>query len=330
MNSGRAEVLLFFNPVAGAGTGAQRLEALTTVLQDHGLRVQQITSPEPLRRVCERLVASGQLRCVVAAGGDGTVRLVADQIPAAAPLAVFPLGTENLLAKYLQMTADPQQLVEAVRQGRTARLDAGRANGRLFLVMLSCGFDAEVVHRLHAERRGHIHHWSYAKPILEAIRKYEYPELDVSWLHDPADERAGAASAKAHWAFVFNVPSYAVGLPIAPEASPFDGRLNVVTFLGGSVWHGMYHLASVLMGTHRRQQDVLDSVATWIKLDAPQPVPFQLDGDPGGVLPVEVEVLPQRLTVVVPESWEAAQGERSEAAKASAAQQPSGQSEGIE
>lgn len=316
MIGGPADVLLFHNPVAGAGTRLERLDELTAALQECGWRVQQVTSAESLRGRAERLLGSGQLRCVVAAGGDGTVRLVADQIPATAPLAIFPLGTENLLAKYLQMTADPHQLVHAVAHGRVARLDAGRANGRLFLVMFSCGFDAEVVHRLHAVRRGHIHHWSYAKPILEAIRRYQYPELDVRWEHGPTEpggpraEEACAASpcsAMVHWAFVFNVPSYAAGLPIAPEASPFDGRLNVVTFVGGSVWHGMYHLASVLMGTHRSEKDVLDSLACRIALDAPQPVPFQLDGDPGGMLPVEIEVVPQRLTVVVPPQWDAAE-----------------------
>ena len=41
--------------------------------------------------------------------------------------------------------------------------------------MIGCGFDAEVVRRVHLERDGHITRLSYLKPIWESIRSYEYP-----------------------------------------------------------------------------------------------------------------------------------------------------------
>jgi diacylglycerol kinase family enzyme len=40
-----------------------------------------------------------------------------------------------------------------------------------------------------------------------------------------------------------------------------------------------------------------------IRIDSDAEVPFQLDGDPGGTLPVEIEVLPQRLNMIVPKKW---------------------------
>ena len=89
------------------------------------------------------------------------------------------MGTENLLAKYLRLGQDPNQIAEMVVAGRVRQLDVGSVNGRLFLIMLSCGFDAEVVRRLHEDRSGNIHHFSYAKPIIDAIRTYEYPPLRV-------------------------------------------------------------------------------------------------------------------------------------------------------
>jgi diacylglycerol kinase family enzyme len=38
-------------------------------------------------------------------------------------------------------------------------------------------------------------------------------------------------------------------------------------------------------------------------IDSTGPAPFQLDGDPGGELPVEIRVLPGRLTMLVSHEW---------------------------
>jgi diacylglycerol kinase (ATP) len=119
------------------------------------------------------------LRAVVAAGGDGTASLVTNQTPPGTPIALLPLGTENLLSKYLEIPADPDRVALLISDGLTTRLDAGQAGDRLFLLMAGCGFDAEVVRRLHQARSGHIHHLSYAKPILDAVRSYRYPPLQV-------------------------------------------------------------------------------------------------------------------------------------------------------
>ena len=89
--------------------------------------------------------------------------VVVNSIPVGVPLAILPLGTENLLAKYLQIPPDPERVADLICAGRTVPLDAGRANGRIFLLMVGCGFDAEVVRRLHAAREGHISHLDYAK-----------------------------------------------------------------------------------------------------------------------------------------------------------------------
>jgi len=74
---------------------------------------------------------------------------------------------------------------------------------------------------------GHISHYSYAKPILDSIRNYEYPELTISCDDHPP--------FTARWGFVFNLPCYALGLRIAPHADGTDGMLEVCTFKEGSL-----------------------------------------------------------------------------------------------
>jgi diacylglycerol kinase family enzyme len=172
-------------------------------------------------------------------------------------------------------------------------------NERLFLLMLGCGFDAEVVGRLHAYRTGPISRWSYARPILESMRAYKYPKLSVT-CYDAAGQ-ALAEPQDARWAFVFNFPFYALGLEICNDADPRDGTLDVITFPGRTVWQGLFHLVAVLLGRHRRQRGVEVLRAARLRIAAEHPVPIQLDGDPAGHLPVDVRVLPNHWTAVIPE-----------------------------
>ena len=186
----------------------------------------------------------------------------------------------------------------AIVAGCTIQLDAGEANGRLFTLMAGCGFDAEVVRRLHSERTGNIHHLSYAKPILDSIRNYDYPLLRVNYV-DGGERK----TASGKWVFVVNLPRYAGGLNLAPGASGSDGLLDVCTFKEGSLWSGLLYLGEVMFGQHQLLEDFTQVRAAELQVESESPVPYQLDGDPGGELPMAVRSLPGRLRVIVSREW---------------------------
>ncbi len=298
-------VLISLNPNAGARSGRSVVDKLRDRLAGQGFQVETITDIDHLAAEAATTLASGQLRAVISAGGDGTVALIANRTPQGTPIAVFPLGTENLLAKHLEVTASVDVLVDTICNGSLLTLDAGEANGRLFLLMVGCGFDADVVRRLHSERTGHIHHLSYAKPILDSIWNYEYPELHVYCDADnPAGENSGeldSPTISARWVFVGNLPRYAGGLRIIPDADGKDGLLDLCTFKEGSLWNGLRYLSGVIMGQHQSWEDCTTKRVRRLRIESESSeVPFQLDGDPGGVLPVEIRILPDRLTLLVP------------------------------
>jgi diacylglycerol kinase (ATP) len=295
---GCTDVLVSVNPKAGARSGRPLADRLVQCLRERGWAAEIVTDIDALQRMSEAKRADGTLRAVVAAGGDGTVGLVVNRTPVGTPIAVLPLGTENLLAKYLELEADPEGLAAILDQGRLVRLDAGEANGRIFLLMAGCGFDAEVVRRMHQQRTGHISHLSYFKPILDSIRSYEYPELRIRLL-DQDGSATDQAVLRAKWVFVVNLPRYAAGLSLVPQADGTDGRLDVCTFREGSLLSGLMYLAGVVAGQHQNWEDCTTAQVRRLRIEADEPVPFQLDGDPGGYLPVDVRVLPGRLTLVV-------------------------------
>src|SRR5688500_14279206 len=127
--------MIAVNHHAGARSRDSRVEAISAGLRQAGMNVQRFEQIDELVPAVEKQLAAGTLRAVVAAGGDGTVRLIAGRTPPGTPLAVLPLGTENLLAKYLEITTDPQALCRIITEGYAVRMDAGEANGRLFSLM---------------------------------------------------------------------------------------------------------------------------------------------------------------------------------------------------
>ena len=299
------EVLLGFNPHAGARDPRklQRVEELAAALSEYGLEVKQVTDREELAGLAAEAYRQGRLRALVAAGGDGTAADLANRIGPELPMALLPLGTENLLARHLRVPHNPPEVAEMIATGQTVALDAGRANGRLFLLMAGCGFDGEVVRRLHAVRDGHITHWTYAKPILAAIRKYEYPQFEIRCTLSVCGQEVPIEHTfVARWAFVSNLPCYAGKLCFSPQAAGDDGRLDLCAFQGGSFWAGLKYLITVIAGCHQALRDCVTARATRLVLTASAPVPYQLDGDPAGWLPLSIDVLPRRINVLVPPS----------------------------
>ena len=147
------QVLIAANPKAGSGGRKQLLEQLVVQLSKRGLIASILTQLDDTVSQANELAAAGKLRALVAAGGDGTASLLVHRTSPQVPILVFPLGTENLLAHYLHLRSKPEQAAQVIQDGHTLCLDAGSANGRAFLLMISCGFDADVVERLHHRRQ---------------------------------------------------------------------------------------------------------------------------------------------------------------------------------
>ena len=288
-------VLIAENPRAGSKDGGKLIQQLVDCLESFGMTVIREQDPE---RICSHIQThlavedkKRKIACVVCAGGDGTVGMVANWLDSSTPVAVLPLGTENLLARQLGFDGDVEKLSSRIVEGDTFSIDAGIANGKLFFVVASVGFDAEVVRLLSARRTGHIRHTTWVRPILQALGSYHFPEIRVTTNNQPRPIRT-------RWAFILNLPQYALGLQFVSEGNVTDGQLDVCCFRGGRWWNGLRYLAGVIMGWHRTWRDTHVEQARHVVIESDVVVPYQLDGDPGGELPLEISVAPGRLTVV--------------------------------
>jgi diacylglycerol kinase family enzyme len=291
----RRRVVILANPRAGAGSSRAHVEELLAGLRQYSLEPLVCWDREEFSGAVRR-EAGGGLRCVVAAGGDGTLVETLNRAPGQ-PVALLPVGTENLVARFLKIERSGQKLAQIIAAGAYRRLDLARAQAaagsRVFCLMAGAGFDAEVVHRLHRRRHGHIDKASYVWPIIQTLRRYTYPLIDVEDL-DSGDRFRGAL------VFVFNLPQYAAGLPVAPEARGNDGRLNLCVFERGGLFNVFRYFTNLVRGRRDKIRDFHHRLVRRVRLTAAQPVRLQTDGDPAGSLPVTIDVIPAALTLLVP------------------------------
>ena len=280
------------NPRSGSGSRSAVLRELIGHLRRVGLRPRLFSRRERLQQHLADPGRRNGLVCIVAAGGDGTVGDVINRFPGV-PVAILPLGTENLLARYLGITRSGRFVAEMIAAGKTRLIDACMAGERRFVLMASCGFDADVLHRLDARRSGHITKRSYLQPICESLRKYEYPELRM-YMDDAQTPLTGRL------AVIMNLPVYALGLPVARSARADDGLLDVRIFQRHSAFQMIRYFTMVARGRHEQLSDVVCVQARRIRIESDRPVPVQVDGDPAGSTPIEIGIVPVAVELFIP------------------------------
>jgi len=297
--SAPARVIVAANPYSGRGPTVERVHMLTAALRARNLEARVVW--EPAERAAA-LATVPPATTVVAVGGDGTVAAVINELAPGATLAAFPAGTENLFARALGFPDDPVALATGVAAGVTYTVDLGRATRReggttctrLFSLMLSAGFDADIVHRLarwraDGPRLRRVTRRSYLRPAVAALLTYRHPALSVS-----VDDR----SLTAAWCLVSNVGAYALGLCLTAGSRHDDGRLDWAVVERAGVPALARYAWAARSGRLRSCAAARAGTARRVRIDGATPVPVQVDGDPWGVTPVDVDAVPAALRVI--------------------------------
>ena len=285
-------VAIVANPYSGRGQNRQRVAQLVDALAKRRLESRVLWDPIERATVLGDPDWAGACRCVIAAGGDGTVADVINETRDI-PIATLPIGNENLFARQFQFRRI-DRLARAVERGRTIEADLGKAGDRFFTLLVSAGLDADVVHRLqqwrtHTDQLRRVTRRSYVRPTMSAVFGYRYPKLTL--------EADGQTFHGSH-VMIFNMNQYACRLQFAPEAEPDDGLLHFVVFEHPGAISMSGYLLSVLLHRHPFIKSVRCGAAKFLRITCPQPVPTQVDGDPSGTTPLEVSVLPRAIRVI--------------------------------
>ncbi len=283
------------NPISGRAPRQAALPRHVEALGEFGLSVELTPTKAPghagdlAREACRAGVDA-----VVVAGGDGTINEVLNGMePGRTALATFPTGTSNILARELKIPFSARGAARVIAAGRRMKMDVGVANGRRFLMVVGVGWDAEVVNAVSAARTGHLGKHRYLAHIAATAMTYKFPPLSVT-----VD---GVARPRPdHMVFVCNTRNYAAYFALTPDARPDDGKLDFLLVKEGGARNYVRWAVAALTGTLPRYRDVDYVQGTSLRVETAEPIPWQVDGDPGGTTPLDISLLPGALEVIVP------------------------------
>ncbi len=284
------DVYAIINPVSGRRNLGEFMPAIRSALarEGVGLTCMVTAGPGDAARLGEAVPDSA--RAILVVGGDGTTRDVAGaRVGRPVPLAVLGGGTENIVAKALRMPRNPEQIADLILHGRPRPMDVGVVNGRKFLIITGVGFDAEVVHRLHAVRAGHISHFDYFWPIWRTFWAHAFPPVRVDVDGTRVFEGRGLV-------FVGVLRRYSLGLQLLARAVYDDGLLDVCIYPCASAPRLVGHALQTLFRKHVTSGNVLYMQGRRVDIASDVPIPLQIDGDVGDTLPASLGIIPQGAT----------------------------------
>ena len=148
---GRKRVVVILNAKGGsvAGRDGEMRDQIASAFVAHGIDAEVIlTSGRSMAHIVREQVGlgAGAPFSVVAGGGDGTVRTVAEELAGSTiALGVLPLGTLNHFARDLGLPLDIPGAVSVIAGGVTAAIDAAEVNGRIFVNNSSIGLYPTMV-----------------------------------------------------------------------------------------------------------------------------------------------------------------------------------------
>jgi len=315
MLQGIRTATIIYNPVAGGGHARREhdLGRARDILARAGIEAELRPTSVPGEGgpLAARAVEEGA-QMIVACGGDGTVNEIINGLKGghangfadrAVPLAVLPAGTANVLAKELGIPWNIPRAAECIVRGVPVRIALGRMTSpgassgasRYFLCVGGAGPDAALVHALDVSLKLRVGILAYWLEGVHQLFQYDFPRFRVT---------IEGREIEATLAVIGRTRNYGGPFCITAGADLFRDEFEIALFTSRSALRYLSYLPATWMGALAKLPDVHILKTKELRCEPLRPgtVYSQVDGEPAGQLPVQFDVVPDALTLVVPEA----------------------------
>jgi YegS/Rv2252/BmrU family lipid kinase len=292
---------LIFNPVSGQGVAEQDLDLIQRMLEPHmHLEVHQTTADTAAEHLAQKAIAANA-DLVIASGGDGTISAVAGVlIGSETPLGIIPRGTANAFAAALGIstTLTPiRNACQVILAGKTRKVDAAFCNQVPMILLAGIGLEAEVVDRADREAKDRWGVLAYLMAGWQQLDEQELFETEIEMDGEVEKFQAGAITI-ANAAPITSVLAQGIGQVVFD-----DGLLDVTIASASTRMEAIRTVTQLLSGALTKQvnsPNIAHFGAHRLKVTATPPQKVVVDGEIIGTTPVEIECIPNGLTVFAP------------------------------
>jgi diacylglycerol kinase (ATP) len=295
--------VVFVNPLAGAGRASDCLPEIRDIFKTHKIPAEFLLTDSAYHLESQARAAIDDGRHLLfAMGGDGTFQgLVNAAFGSEVLLGLLPAGGGNDFAAALGLPRDPAAAARAVLSGDPRLVDVLRArtgdgHARLCVGGGGLGLDVEAARYAAGAYHALPGRLRYIASGLRALREFKPPQVHAEF----PGTTLPPLDAKILLAAVFNTPSYGAGVRLAPDAVITDGFLDVAFVEELSMLQILGLLPRLISNGTLPESRIKRARASRVVLSSEAPCLFHGDGEIFGPAPVEIEVVPRAIKVLVP------------------------------
>ena len=257
------------------------------------------TSAEDPGRAMTRQALTEQVDLVIGAGGDGTIRYVADGLAhSGIPMGLVPAGTGNLLARNLDLPLEEMEAIEVALGGHVRLMDLVRITvddrpPEHFAVMAGIGIDAMMMDETNEDLKDKVGSAAYFVAAGKALGR-----LPVRMTVQLDNNRP--VRRHAMLCVIGNVGTLRGNLTLIPGASPDDGLLDLYIASPRRFRHWAKVALRLITRRPKKDDQVDQHMGKRVRIKIDGKDNYQLDGDVvGESTTLDAEIQPGALAICV-------------------------------
>lgn len=301
------KVMLVINPSSGKGSGTDIQEELEEALGKSYDEVEtRLTEGAGDAKNWAKEAADAQYDGVVVVGGDGTVNEGITGLAESEnkiPFGFIPLGTANDLARALGINLDPKIAAQELADFTTRKIDIAKINDAYFCNVAAIGAIPSAVMETSSEEKSKFGFFAYVRDSMRALFKDKQHTYKLVLDNDETIEISTKVIIVALTNSVGSVEN------MIQDASPDDGLLHVMALEEENLLTELPNLIHELNGGYISEANNMVTfnvkhVLISVNDDEDAEVKANIDGEVGPSLPIDIDVLPSFLEVMVPKRKE--------------------------
>lgn len=295
---------LIYNPVSGHEQNIRNVASILDILEQAGYEASAFrTTAEPFSAQKEaNRVGKDGFELIVGAGGDGTINEIVNGI---APLdhrpqmAVIPSGTTNDFARALKIPRD--DLVAAAKlvlQGKTRKMDIGKAGDKYFMNIAASGSLTELTYGVPSEWKSILGYTAYLLKGAEMFPKISNNKMRLTY-------DKGVYEGDLSMFFLGMTNSIGGWEQVMPDAQLSDGLFQLIVVKISNPIDILRLMAMAINGNHVKDPNIIYTKTRSLKVElldtshSKKKIAVNLDGDIGGYLPMSFTNLQQHIEFFV-------------------------------